>query len=725
MNADFSFPNKRYRWLGIALVFCITLISALYQTELVGAVATTPDLTFGMNGTVLTNLAYRTVASDVAIQADGKIVVVGYADTIVQSPQFTVTRYNPDGSLDASFDGDGILTAQFRITGDYTASYGRSLAIQPDGKIVVVGESYIYSNNVGTTDFAVARLNPDGSFDASFDGDGRTTLSPGPGHNQAYDVEIQPGGKIVVSGNTGNGTTTYYPALARLNPNGSLDTTFFGSGTIAYINDLSGSCTDLFLQPDGKINAFVSLFSGGYVFLRYNADGSPDNTFGNGGRLTIQFSSFPLLGAIALQPDGKIIVGGSQVGQSSSQYDFLLVRFYPNGTRDNSFGNNGTVITNFGNYANALADIAAQPDGKIVAVGYATTSADSDAPSDFALARYNADGSLDTTFGTGGKVVTSVGIRTERLLAVAIQPNGKIVAAGTAGLSGSTGSAAVLRFMGDINTADFDGDTKTDVSVFRPSTGAWYLSQSASGFSAVNWGLGSDKLVPGDYTGDGRTDIAVFRPSTGDWFILRSENSSFYSVHFGTAEDQPTQGDFDGDGKTDIAVFRPSTGVWYRINSLGGSVSQIQFGTAEDKPVVGDYDGDGRSDINVFRPSNSTFYRLNSSNGEFSAIQFGTGGDVPVSADFNGDSKTDIAVFRPSNGVWYWLRSSDGGFQAIQWGQNGDVPTAADFDGDGISDVAVFRPASGTWYLNRSQLGFAGIQFGQNGDQLIPNVAVP
>ncbi len=721
MNADFSFPNKNYRWLGIALVFGITLILALYQTERVGAGAVTTDYAFGTNGVVQTDIAsYETTPQDMTIQADGKIVVVGYAYVSSSPANFTVTRYNPDGSLDSLFDGDGIVTGQFRTGGSYTSSYGRGVAIQPDGKIIVVGDCYTFDNNQPLTDFGVARLNADGSFDNSFDGDGRVNFSAATTqHDQAYQVAIQPSGKIVVSGNVGNGVNTFAAAVARLNPNGSLNTTFFEDGVVDYVNDIYGYPSALYIQPDGKINVVNDIVSPASsdvltIFLRYNEDGSPDTTFGGGGRRST--GALGRVNAVGFQPDGKIILG--------SQY-FSIVRLNTDYSLDTSFGNNGGATVSFGSYFNWMSDLAVQPDGKIVVAGYTNTEAGFNVACDFTLARFNADGSLDTTFDLDGKIVASVGSRIERAEAVRVLPNGKILMVGKAGQTSVVGKATLLRFMGDINTADFDGDTKTDVTVFRPANGAWYLSQTANGFGAVSWGLDSDKLVPGDYTGDGRTDIAVFRPSTGDWFILRSENSSFYSIRFGTAEDQPTQGDFDGDGKTDVAVFRPSTGVWYRINSFGGSVSQIQFGTAEDKPVVGDFDGDGRSDINVFRPSNSTFYRLNSSNGEFSAIQFGTGGDVPVSADFDGDSKTDIAVFRPSNGVWYWLRSSDGGFQAIQWGQNGDVPTAADFDGDGKSDVAVFRPASGTWYLNRSQLGFAGIQFGQNGDQPIPNVAVP
>ncbi|MDQ3801937.1 MAG: FG-GAP-like repeat-containing protein, partial [Acidobacteriota bacterium] len=263
--------------------------------------------------------------------------------------------------------------------------------------------------------------------------------------------------------------------------------------------------------------------------------------------------------------------------------------------------------------------------------------------------------------------------------------------------------------------SDFDGDGKSDISVFRPSDGDWHILRSATqDWTPVHFGANGDKIAPGDYDGDGRTDPAVYR--SGNWFILESGNGSFRAVPFGLADDVPTPGDFDADGRTDLAVFRPSNGYWYVTRSADNSFAAQQFGTAGDKPVVGDYDGDARADYAVYRPSNGYWYVLRSTLG-FNAVQFGVASDKPVQGDYDGDGRTDFAVFRPSDGVWYLLRSQSG-FTAAQFGISTDIPAPGDYDGDGKFDFGVFR--SGTWYLQQSRSGFAAKQFGAAGDKPIP-----
>ncbi len=277
---------------------------------------------------------------------------------------------------------------------------------------------------------------------------------------------------------------------------------------------------------------------------------------------------------------------------------------------------------------------------------------------------------------------------------------------------------------------DVDGDGKTDITVYRPSTAEWWVLRSGGNFathSTQGWGLPGDVLEPGDYDGDGKLDLAVYRPTTAQWWILwSSTNFSTYSVFgWGLTGDIPVPADYDGDAVTDIAIYRPTTGGWWVLKSSTGfnTYSTYAWGLPGDIPVVGDFDGDGKSDPAIYRPSTADWWILKSSTsyGTYNRYGWGVGGDIPVAADYDGDGKTDIAVYRPTTGGWWILTSSTGfaTYSTYGWGLGGDVPVLGDYDGDGKTDIAIYRPTTGGWWILLSSTGFTQYsvyQWGQPGD---------
>ena len=270
---------------------------------------------------------------------------------------------------------------------------------------------------------------------------------------------------------------------------------------------------------------------------------------------------------------------------------------------------------------------------------------------------------------------------------------------------------------------DFEGDGKTDVGIYRPTVGEWWINRSSTGTTfAAQFGNSSDRVVPADYTGDGKTDIAIWRPSTGEWYVLRSEDSSFYSAPFGIDGDVPSPADYDADGKADIAVFRPTGGTWYISGSAGGTTI-AQFGADGDRPAAADYDGDGTADLAIFRPSNGQWWLRRSTAGLI-VYQFGNDSDKTVQGDYTGDGKSDVAFWRPTTGEWYILRSEDTSFYSAPFGAIGDIPSPGDYDGDGRFDVTVFRPVGATWFSQRTTAGILIQQFGLPTDSPLPNAFV-
>jgi FG-GAP-like repeat len=278
--------------------------------------------------------------------------------------------------------------------------------------------------------------------------------------------------------------------------------------------------------------------------------------------------------------------------------------------------------------------------------------------------------------------------------------------------------------------ADFDTDGKSDVSIWRGSTGQWFIINSMGGFRRIeaDWGrlaLG-DIAVPRDYDGDNKVDVAVWRPSDGNWYILQTSKQVVSNTptvrNWGQSGDIPVPGDYDGDGKADLAVFRPNEGNWYIVQSSNNSTIVRGWGLSTDKLVPADYDNDGKTDIAVWRESDGNWYIINSGSNSVTVRSWGVGGDKPVPADYDGDSKDDIAIFRPAEANWYIINSSTNTITVKSWGNPTDVPVPADYDGDGKSDIAVYRSNEGNWFILQSNTNTGRLENlgGAGGDQPTP-----
>jgi uncharacterized delta-60 repeat protein len=430
--------SQRVSLFVLAILLCVSTQAAAKAGDL--------DPKFGTKG-IFSTTTSRATANAVAIQSDGKIVIAGinvannnFADLLI--------RLNTDGTLDTSFGSGGI--DNLVPPGNQSAEGFFALAIQSDGKIVVGAATGEQGSSV-----AVARVNTDGSLDTSFGSGGFTTTRSAGSIFFGGGLALQADGKILVAAGFGNPSI-----MARFTSDGQLDT-YFGTGGV--VNLQNPGPTQMAVQSDGKI--LVASGEAGRLVLqpqppadqagtiaRYNSNGTPDKTFGASGVAASVASASALL----LQSDGKIVVAGAitsklNAPQTASDIGFGLVRYNSDGSIDTKFGTGGVAITDFGANApdSGAFAVAIQSNGDLVAAGAAAVeTSGSLSSSSFGLSRYTSTGKLDTTFGSHGRVITTVASgQVSWVSALAIQSDGKIVAAGTSHFNFEFTNAYVARYL--------------------------------------------------------------------------------------------------------------------------------------------------------------------------------------------------------------------------------------------------------------------------------------
>ncbi len=683
------------------------------------------DTTFDGDGKVTTAMGPSQDQANALIQQpDGKLVAAGFAGTGVGSRViFAIARYNSDGSMDTGFNGGGKNTTEIDVSDDK----GNALVYQSGGKLVVAG--YSYSSSGRLENFALVRYKSDGTLDTTFSGDGiQTTQFGGAGAiiDVAYSIKQQSDGKLVVAGFSGSSPAI--PVVARYTLTGLLDTTFSGDGKLeipvppGLVNTFGES---IIQQSDGKLVVAGHSFNTDIVVIRCLNDGTLDTSFDSGGVLitNVLFTSLdeehglveqsdgklvvantnmglmryqsngsldlsfgvnglvstPVTRATAAsviqQNDGKLLVAGSRVNPDNNYADFFFARFNPDGLLDTSFSTVGTLATALSATDDAAKVVIQQMDGKLVAAGYSKAAS---GLSNFATARYNSDGSLDTTFNGSGFVITQMGMANDYIYDMAQQADGKIVVAGEATVSGST-DIALARYNsnGSLDTS-FDGDGKVTTAV----------------------GAGIDSAASIIQQTDGKLVIAGSSHNNGIYdFVLVRYNAN------GSLDTS-----FDGDGKLTLDF---DAGI-----DIGGDVVQ----QADGKLVI-----TGRSKIN--NQFQIAIARVNT--------------DGSVDATFNGDGKNAFSFGPGSHYGEDLLQTRDGKLVIGGWAdslpggreiilarlESGQLDTDSDGvvdwldsdnDNDGVMNIADVFPLDATEFADADHDGI-----GNNADTDDDNDSLP
>lgn len=461
------------RFMGLGILLWTHSTSSLAQSLV-------HDDGFATNGVLHLPLggptSHTNLGVTMLVQPDGKIVFSGVYESNGTYSSILVRR-NADGTADNTFDGDGIRIDDFAT--DF--SYFYEIALQSDNKIVAVGSM----GSGPSQNTLVARYNPNGTLDNSFGTSGFVNLNVSGYDEYAANVDIQSDGKILVGGNTTGGINGDDFVVLRLNTNGSLDTTFNTTGFL--VADIAGEMDNILcsaLQPDGKLLVggftYDSVSDEDFLLFRLNADGSFDNSFGSSGIVQTQVgSTFDELWDMALQDDGKILATGlvTKIVGGNEYMDFVLVRYNADGSLDNSFDTDGIALTPFGPTSQSSQDaaytLAIDANDKILVAGSVTIGGQEN----FAMVRYNTDGSIDATFDTDGYFTEDMGSDQEVIFQMGIQSDGKILAMGSFADGGDSDFLLVRYQLGGFASVNSLEDPLTSIhAVPNPTTGVFQVS---------------------------------------------------------------------------------------------------------------------------------------------------------------------------------------------------------------------------------------------------------
>lgn len=432
-----------------------TLFSALLMVCLY-ANAQNPgqlDASFGTAGKVIANpYGYQEIYAS-AVQSDGRIVSVGMSRN-TNDYNFSVMRFNINGTVDTSFGTNGAMYVDMRNGGYFDSA--KAVVIQPDGKIIVGGSAGLSTSN-GACYFGLIRLNTNGTLDTTFGTAGKTSFPVGVAtssnqDNRIHKLALQSDGKILAVGEAYNDATSEDIAIVRLNTDGSLDTDFSNDGK-ATVNfgTFEEKALNLRIDPDGKI-LMAGEINDDLGLVRFYNDGGIDTSYGTNGKLLTETSetgySFNYLTAVAFQADGKILA----LGTVSS--DVAIRRINSDGTIDTTFGTNGKVQTDIDNTSSdsASTGFLIQPDGYIIATSICATGG----TNYFATLRYTLNGLLDNTFSNDGKVLTNMASGYNSAMSAILDQDGKLLISGFAGFTGQTGFALARYGTGILGTIQFE-----------------------------------------------------------------------------------------------------------------------------------------------------------------------------------------------------------------------------------------------------------------------------